>query len=185
VGTSSVRRKALLARSRPDLQCVLLRGNIETRLARLDSGQMEAAILAFAGLRRLGLASRATSLFEPGDWLNAPAQGAIGIEVRADDSAVRQTICRLDDKATAIAIACERAFLAALDGSCRTPIGALAQWNGCRLTFRGEVLAPDGSDNATARFDDEPSGDIRARAAQLGRQAGLSLRPRAAGWLGF
>jgi hydroxymethylbilane synthase len=183
VGTSSVRRTAQLARLRPDLQSVLLRGNVDTRLAKLDAGGFDAAILACAGLQRLGLSNRITAVLEPADWPGAPAQGAIGIEVRTGDANTRHWVEKLNHSPTAITIACERAFLAALDGSCRTPIGALATLDGATLRFHGEILAPDGSDHAEACFEATLSGDVSEHAALLGREAGLSLRPRAAPWL--
>lgn len=181
VGTSSVRRKAQLARARKDVESLLLRGNVDTRLAKLDNGAFDAIILAVAGLKRLGLGERANAPLSPDDWLPSPAQGAIGLEIREDDSHTRDAIAALDDERTAIALACERAFLASLDGSCRTPLAALAQIENGVLRFHGEVLAPDGSDFVETRFESTCSN--RDDAARLGREAGLSIRPRALRWL--
>jgi hydroxymethylbilane synthase len=185
VGTSSVRRKAQLLRARDDVEAKLLRGNVDTRLSKLDSGDFDAAILAFAGLKRLGFARRAMVMLDPDIWLPSPAQGAIGIELRTDDRHTREAIVKLDHEPTAIALACERAFLAALDGSCRTPIAALATLENDRLTFRGEVLALDGSDFVDIAFAKPLSIDARADAAEWGSEAGYALRPGAARWLDF
>jgi len=182
-GTSSVRRHAQVARARPDLDVVLLRGNVDTRLAKLDAGEFDAILLALAGLKRLGLETRATTLLSAQDWLPALAQGAIGIEIREGDSETASVVSRLNDETTAIALACERAFQAALDGSCRTPIGGLATISNGRLVFRGEVIAPDGGDSVQTQFDVALIGDRSSQAARLGREAGLAIRPRAAKWL--
>lgn len=181
VGTSSVRRKAQLLRRRPDLECVLLRGNVDTRLAKLDAGQMDAIILAMAGLKRLGLAGRALTVLSTDEWLPSLAQGAVGIEIRGDDASAQAAVAPLDDAPSAIALACERAFQAALDGSCRSPIAGLAEWHGTGLSFRGEVIAPDGSGAAGTRFELFNSG--KSEAARAGREAGEGLRPQATQWL--
>ena len=181
IGTSSVRRKAQVARARPDLEIRLLRGNVDTRLAKLDAGEFDAILLAMAGLKRLGLAARVTSIVPLDSWLPALAQGAIGIETRDDD--VAKQIALLNDETTAIALACERAFQASLDGSCRTSIGGYAKLEKDRLIFEGEVLAPDGSAFAGEKFDVQLSGDLVSEAARLGREAGLTLKPRVAQWL--
>ncbi|HEY4125727.1 MAG TPA: hydroxymethylbilane synthase [Rhizomicrobium sp.] len=182
VGTSSVRRKAQLLRARKDVEAITLRGNVDTRLSKLDGGAFEAAILALAGLKRLGLEDRATTILDSTTWLPSPAQGAIGIELRKPDMRAREAVAALDHEATAIALACERAFLAALDGSCRTPIAALATLSGTTLKFRGEVLALDGSDFAETEFEKQLV-NPREDAAEWGRQAGLALRPRVSRWL--
>lgn len=182
VGTSSVRRKAQLLRARKDVEAVTLRGNVDTRLSKLDGGRFEAAILALAGLKRLGLEDRATTILNSDTWLPSPAQGAIGIELRIGDTLTHSAVAKLDHEPTAIALACERAFLAALDGSCRTPIAALAVLEGRTLKFRGEVLALDGSDFAETAFEKQ-LGKPREDAAFWGREAGLSLRPRVTRWL--
>lgn len=183
VGTSSVRRQAQVARARPDAKILLLRGNVDTRLAKLDKGEYDAIILAYAGLKRLGLEARATTVLEPDDWLPALAQGAIGIEVRDTDDRAGIAVSALNDEDSEIALACERAFQEALDGSCRTPIAGLATLTQERLSFRGEVLSPDGRDFVEATFE-VALGDDRVRAAEIaGRKHGLELKPRAARWL--
>ena len=183
IGTSSVRRHAQVARARPDLEIVLLRGNVDTRLAKLDSGSLDAILLAYAGLKRLGLEARATSLFAAEDWLPALGQGAIGIEIRSDDANTASFVSKLNDKTTAVVLACERAFQSALDGSCRTPIGGLATIANNHLTFHGEVIAPDGSDHVEAQFEATLDENAEKEAARLGREAGEALRPRARKWL--
>lgn len=183
VGTSSVRRRAQLLRARKDVEPVTLRGNVDTRLAKLDAGDFEAAILARAGLKRLGLEDRAATMLSASEWLPSPAQGAIGIELRASDAQTCEAVAKLDHEPTAIALACERAFLAALDGSCRTPLAALATLDGDKLKFRGEVLALDGSEFVDTAFEKILSANAREESAEWGREAGLALRPRAARWL--
>jgi hydroxymethylbilane synthase len=175
VGTSSVRRAAQVRRTRPDLDCVLLRGNVDTRLAKLDAGEMDAMLLALAGLKRLGLEHRATQML---DFLPALAQGAIGIEIREDDARTRAAVAPLNDPQTEAALACERAFQEALGGSCRSPMAGLARVQDDRVVFDGEVLAPDGSEYVQTHIE-APLDE----AAQAGRDAGLSIRPRAAPWL--
>ena len=183
VGTSSVRRHAQLLRARPDLDIALLRGNVDTRLRKLDAGEFDAILLAHAGLKRLGLHARITALLEPEDWLPALAQGAIGIEIRDSDARAKNAVAALNDPATAVALSCERAFQAALDGSCRTPIAGLARFENGILKFRGEVLAPDGSDSVSTGFETTLGANPLAHAAELGRSAGLEIRPRAEKWL--
>ena len=183
MGTSSVRREAQLRRARPDLDISLLRGNVDTRLRKLDTGDFDAILLAYAGLRRLGLGERPTALLDTDAWLPALAQGAIGVEIRSDDAVTRGAVSRLNDPATALALACERAFQAALDGSCRTPIAGLARYDAGVLTFRGEVLSPDGRDFVETGFETVLGADALGHAAERGREAGLSIKPRAASWL--
>jgi hydroxymethylbilane synthase len=183
MGTSSVRRRAQLLRARPDLKIGLLRGNVDTRLGQLDSGAFDAILLAYAGLKRLELGARATSLLAPEDWLPALAQGAVGIEIREDDANARAAVAALDDPATSVVLACERAFQAALDGSCRTPIAGLAQYADGVLKFRGEVLSPDGRDFVETGFETALRTDALRHAAERGREAGLAIKPRAAAWL--
>lgn len=182
-GTSSVRRHAQVARQRGDLEIVLLRGNVDTRLAKLDVGAMDAMLLAYAGLKRLGMAQRATSVLDPKLWLPSLGQGVIGIEVRDSDVGARDQLGELNHLPSEIALTCERAFQATLDGSCRTPIAGLATIEDNILNFRGEVLAPDGSDSASTGFALPlgPDGVGMARAA--GRDCGLELKPRVAKWL--
>ncbi len=183
IGTSSVRRQAQVMRARPDLETVLLRGNVDTRIAKLDAGTLDAVLLAYAGLKRLGLAARATSLLSVDDWLPALGQGAVGIEIRKDDDRTASLVAPLNDNATEVALACERAFQSALDGSCRTPIAGLATYSNDRLIFRGEVLAPDGSDFVSAQLDLTLGPDAARHAEKAGRELGVELRPRAALWL--
>jgi hydroxymethylbilane synthase len=144
-GTSSLRRQAQIKRLRPDLRIIPFRGNVQTRLQKLDDGVAEATLLAFAGLKRLGVESEVTTLMEPDDMLPAVAQGAIGIETRIGDERIAALLAPLHDEVTSLCVAAERAFLAELDGSCRTPIAGLATLNGGALHFRGEILLPDGS----------------------------------------
>jgi hydroxymethylbilane synthase len=183
IGTSSVRRTAQIARARPDLEIAPLRGNVDTRLAKLNSGAFDAILLALAGLKRLGLQHHATSLLPTDTWLPALSQGAVGIEIRAEDEAVAQTLASLNDRPTEVALACERAFQLALDGSCRTPIGGVAEFTSGSLKFRGEVLAPDGKDFADAGFEERLGADPVAEAAGLGHAAGMDLKPRVRAWL--
>lgn len=183
IGTSSVRRQAQVARARPDLEIALLRGNVDTRLAKLDGGDFDAILLAIAGLKRLGLAARATKILTLEEWLPALSQGAIGIEIRGADASARDAVTGLNDRSTAIALSCERAFQAALDGSCRTPIGGIAEYVDETLHFRGEVTAPDGSGFAETEFSAALGAEAEAEAARLGSEAGLALKPRAQKWL--
>ncbi|BCP55695.1 porphobilinogen deaminase [Kaistia sp. 32K] len=144
LGTSSLRRRAMALRLRPDLVVVEFRGNVQTRLAKLESGVAHGTLLALAGLRRVGLADHATAILELDDFLPAVGQGAVAVEGRADDLRVRELLAKINDPATEIALRAERAFLTRLDGSCRTPIGGLATLEGDELLFRGIVLSPDG-----------------------------------------
>jgi hydroxymethylbilane synthase len=185
VGTSSVRRKAQILRARPDIECVPLRGNVDTRLAKLEAGETDAILLAMAGLKRLGLADRVTSVLSTEVWLPSLAQGAVGLEIRKSDARTASLIGALNDEIAATELACERAFQAALDGSCRTPIAGLARIEAGRLRFRGEVIAPDGSDFAATDFQIQLGTDPRQDAARAGREAGTALLPRAARWLGL
>ncbi len=151
VGTASLRRAAQVKRRRPDLQTTLLRGNVHTRLAKVESGEVDATLLALAGLKRLGLADRATALLPLDAFPPAVGQGAIGVTARADDPKTRAALAPILDEATALALSAERAFLAALDGSCRTPIAGHATVDGGELSFYGEVLKADGSEVWTTR----------------------------------
>ena len=173
LGTSSLRRKALALRARPDLVVVDLRGNVETRLRKIAEGRAAATLLAAAGLARLGMSDRVASFMDPATWLPAPGQGAIAIAARADDTATRDRLAAIDDRDTSVALAAERAFLAVLDGSCRTPIGGLARLAGTRLTFNGIIVKPDGSEAHEVRLE----GDADA-AASIGATAGKALAQR-------
>lgn len=146
VGSSSLRRRAQLAHRRPDLKLVEFRGNVQTRLRKLDEGIAAATFLAMAGLNRLGMAHVARSAIAEEEMLPAVAQGAIGIERRADDARTEELLAAIHDRLTGERLAAERAFLAALDGSCETPIAGLAVHEGADLYLRGEILRPDGSD---------------------------------------
>ncbi len=174
VGSSSLRRRAQLLHRRPDLAMVEFRGNVQTRLRKLEEGVAEATFLAVAGLRRLGMPGVAAAPIEPDEMLPAVAQGAIGIEARTGDDAVAALLAPIHDAPTAVALAAERAFLAGLDGSCRTPIGGLAVAEDGGLRLRGEIIRPDGSERiATERRG--PASD----AAAMGRDAAEELRGRA------
>lgn len=175
VGTASLRRQAQLLYRRPDLEVVTFRGNVGTRLEKLDRGEVAATFLAHAGLKRLGMTERITALIEPEEMLPAVAQGAIGIEVRVDDERTQSLLVPLHDGVTADAVAAERAMLAALDGSCRTPIAGLAlidEQGG--LWLRAEIVMPDGSEK---RWTERRG--ARGDAAALGRDAGEELKARA------
>jgi hydroxymethylbilane synthase len=150
MGTSSVRRQAQVLRARPDLKAVTLRGNVDTRLDKLARGVMDAIILAQAGLHRLALAPAGAEILAGENWLPALCQGAIGIEVRGADKRMRDLVTPINDEISASCIACERGFLVALDGSCRTPIAGLAAVIDGKLHFRGEVLTLDGRNFWTA-----------------------------------
>ena len=171
LGTASLRRQAVALRTRRDLRVTPLRGNVETRLRKLEEGQVDATILALAGLKRLGLVQHATRIMEVTEFLPAVAQGAIGIEVRADDARVREMAARIDHADTSTAVACERAFLAALDGSCKTPIAGHATLSGGALQFRCLIVKPDGS----AAHETAVAG-AREDAVRIGADAGRALR---------
>ena len=174
VGTSSPRRRALVARLRPDLRLVNLRGNVETRLRKIEDGQADATILALAGLKRLGLADKATATFSCDEFLPAAGQGAITIEARRDDTKTNSLLAAIDDKDTEVALSAERGFLALLDGSCRTPIAGYCRVEGDRIHFRGMIISPDGRE----AFETERRG-ARSEAAALGADAAQELRRRA------
>jgi hydroxymethylbilane synthase len=174
VGTSSLRRKAQLLNRRPDLTVVEFRGNVQTRLRKLDEGVAEATFLAMAGLRRLGHDVEAMGrAVAPEEMLPAIAQGAIGIEIRTADGRAREMLGPLHDRATETRLAAERRFLYGLDGSCRTPIGGLALIEGEALWFRGEIVRPDGSE----RLATERRGPV-SDAAAMGADAAEELRGR-------
>ncbi len=166
VGSSSLRRQAQLRRMRPDLQVVTYRGNVQSRLRKLEEGVVDATLLAVAGLNRLGLADRITAAIPLDVMLPAVAQGAIGIETRFEDEATNDLLAPLNDATTALCVTAERAFLARLEGSCRTPIAGLARLVGGNFTFKGEILRPDGSE----RYDVTRQGTAAA-AVQLATDA--------------
>lgn len=171
VGTAALRRQAQVRHLRPDLKTVLFRGNVETRLRKLAEGQADATLLAVAGLKRLGLIAHASAILSEEDFLPAVGQGAICLETRADDGRTIGHVAAIDHRDTHLALKLERAFLAVLDGSCRTPIAGHAVVEGDAIRFRGLILKPDGSQVHEARR----SGGI-AEAEALGRAAGEELR---------
>jgi len=170
VGSASLRRAAQILRRRPDLSVVPFRGNVQTRLRKLAEGQVDATLLAMAGLNRLGLRPIEAVPLSVEEMLPAVAQGAIGITCRSDDVRVIGYLAALDHPPTRHRVTAERTFLAVLDGSCRTPIAGLATLDGERLTLTGMILRPDGS----SAHDVIASGHV-AEAQQVGRQAGRSL----------
>jgi hydroxymethylbilane synthase len=172
-GAASLRRQAQALRLRPDLKPVLLRGNVGTRLIKADAGEVGATLLALAGLKRLGLAHRARAVLDIDTFLPAPGQGAIAITARGADARVLEALTAISDGETWAALTAERAFLAELEGSCRTPIAGLARLEGGRLRLIGEVLRTDGSE----RFDVAAEG-APADAERLGREAGRDLASR-------
>lgn len=179
VGTASLRRQAQTLHLRPDLQVVTLRGSVQTRLQRIEDGRMDATFLALAGLTRMGLQGHAASLVDVNDMPPAPGQGALAITCRADDAKTLDVLTRLSDPAVETAIAAERGFLEALDGSCRTPIGALARLTDNHLHFLGEVLTPDGKVRWRREERIALGADAKADAARLGRRLGAEIRAEA------
>ncbi|MDH3262808.1 MAG: hydroxymethylbilane synthase [Paracoccaceae bacterium] len=174
VGSSSLRRRAQLAHRRLDLKLVEFRGNVQTRMRKLEEGVALATFLAMAGLNRLGMAQVARSAIEPEEMLPAVAQGAIGVERRSADARAAELLAAIHDGPTGQRLACERGFLAALDGSCETPIAGLAELRGGTLRMRGEILRPDGSE-VLAEAGEAPVEDGPALGAELARR----LRTRA------
>jgi hydroxymethylbilane synthase len=174
VATSSLRRQAQVMHLRPDLAVVPMRGNIETRLRKLAEGQADATLLAMAGLKRLGLADRVTAPVPVDEMLPAVAQGAIGVETRADDMEMARLLAPINHQPTALAVAAERAFLARLEGSCRMPIAGLAELSEGRLVFHGMILTPDGRQAYATRRQGEP-----AQALQLAEDAADELLAKA------
>ena len=156
VGTSSLRRQAQLAHLRGDLRLDGIRGNVETRLGKLDTEGLDAVVLAAAGLERLGLADRISEYLPAGRVVPAPGQGAMAIEVRRDDAAVGALMGRLDDCTTRRAVTAERAVLSSLGGGCRVPIGAWARIEGDRMVLDAVVAMPDGSRLVRARASGGP-----------------------------
>jgi hydroxymethylbilane synthase len=175
LGTTSPRRQAIAKRLRPDLRIVPMRGNVETRLQKLDNGACDATILALAGLKRLGLQGHATHIMPVSEFLPAAGQGTIAIEVRESDARLREILTRIDHADTSIALACERAFLAVLDGSCKTPIGAYADMSGETVHFRGLLAHPYGEPSSSYELRGP-----RADALRIGTEAGQAVRRQAA-----
>jgi hydroxymethylbilane synthase len=171
LGTASLRRQAIAKSLRSDLQVVPLRGNVETRLRKLEAGEVDATLLALAGLKRLGLQLHATAILDVNEFLPAVGQGAIGIEARADDTRTLDALARINHADTFDALACERAFLAELDGSCKTPIAGHATITGEAVGFRGLIARPDGK----AVHDTAGTGR-RGDATKIGAEAGRELK---------
>ncbi len=174
VGTSSLRRQAQAKRARPDIRVVPMRGNVETRLNKIRNGDADATFLAAAGLNRLGLSASVASFLSTEQMLPAVAQAAIGVEMRAGDKDLAALLAPLDHAASALCVRAERAFLARLEGSCRTPIAGLAEVAGTAIRFRGMILAPDG----TQSFETERTGPA-ASAERLAQEAADELLARA------
>ena len=174
LGTASLRRAAQVRALRPDLRVVSLRGNVQTRLRKLAAREIDATLLALAGLNRLELAGEADAVLETDEMLPAVAQGAIALTCRADDPVVIRILAALDDPDSADPVTAERAMLAVLDGSCRTPIAGLARLRGADIHLEGLVALPDGSEVHRA----EATGP-RHEAQSLGRRLGELLRDRA------
>ena len=174
VGSSSLRRQALIRRMRPDIEVVTFRGNVQTRLRKLEAGEVAGTLLAYAGLRRLDLAGIVTELLPVETFPPAPGQGAICIESRIGDETTLALLQPLNHEATAQALSCERAFLAALDGSCRTPIAGHARIDDGRLAFSGLILSPDGTKTHAVEAEG-PATD----AAAIGARAGARIRDEA------
>ncbi len=177
VGTSSVRRKAMLLNIRPDLAIVGFRGNVDTRLRKLAAGEADATVLALAGLKRLGADTHVRHVFSAREMLPAVAQGAIGVEMREGAADVRELFAPVNHVETDLTVTLERAFLAALDGSCRTPLAGLAERRGDTIEFTGCVLTPDGR----TRIDVSRAIPYSAAKASeaAGRDAGGELLGRA------
>ena len=179
VGTASLRRQAQTLYARPDLGIVTLRGNVDTRLQRLAEGVAEATFLALAGLKRLGLADRAASLADTDAMPPAACQGALAITARGDDARVHEMAAKFENAQARIEIEAERAFLEALDGSCRTPIAALARVRGDTLAFLGETLTPNGAARWRRTQTINLGVDAIAQARALGAQLGGEIRDEA------
>jgi hydroxymethylbilane synthase len=181
VGTSSPRRRAQVLRARPDVSVVLFRGNVDTRLAKLAAGEADATLLAAAGLDRLGRDDVGIVLAIE-DMLPAPAQGAVGIECRADDAMTAALIAAIDHEATSRAVRCERAFLATLEATCHSPIAALATITDDNVTLRAELLSEDGGDHVAGDASG-PDGEALARdlASALFERATPAIRAGFAG----
>ena len=168
LGSSSVRRNAQALRIRPDLTSVQFRGNVQTRIRKLADGVALATFLAVAGLNRLGLSQHISAIMDMDEMLPAVAQGAIGIEIKASNHRAQNLVEAIHHKTTGIAIACERAFLAKLEGSCRTPIAGHATISGSTLSFRGQILSLDGKESSEVAL----SGPVEDAAA-IGTEAAV------------
>lgn len=176
VGTASLRRRAQALRLRPDLKIVTFRGNVQTRLRKLEEGEADATFLAQAGLNRLGMADAAAEKLTLEDFLPAPAQGAVTVEVRSNDDVMKARLVPLHDPDTELAVVAERAFLAALDGSCRTPIAAHATRRANSVMMQAMLLSLDGS--VVFEADGTCAADLQS-AHQLGSDLGEQIRDEA------
>lgn len=174
VGTASLRRQAMVKRMRPDLTLVTFRGNVGTRLRKLEAGEADATILAYAGLKRLGQTERATDIMSTQTMLPAVAQGALGLEIRSSDTRLAELVAPLVHDATDRAVTAERAMLRGLDGSCKTPIAGYAEVSGDRLRLSGLILTPDGREAHDVQREGRAS-DAEA----IGRDAAGDLLSRA------
>lgn len=174
IGSASLRRQAMIRKLRPDISVINLRGNVQTRLRKLAEGEFDATLLAVAGLNRLSLTEHISEALDPESFIPAPGQGAICIETRLDDKRVADWLAPLHHQETALCLAAERAFLASLDGSCRTPIAAHARLDGDMLYFRGMILTPDGTQSHEATMH-APANE----GAALGREAAHKVRAEA------
>jgi hydroxymethylbilane synthase len=184
VGTSSLRRRALLLARRPDLEVVDLRGNVPTRLRKVDNGQVHAAILAVAGLNRLGVHQRVDQILDPPEWLPAAGQGAIAIQIREDDARIREMLSPLHHAMTDIAVRAERASLAEMEGGCQVPIGALAMPKGETLVLHAFISDPRGAHlvRGHAQVDpDNPEGSGRRVAYDILSRGGRYVLERLRG----
>ncbi|MEX0716404.1 MAG: hydroxymethylbilane synthase [Planctomycetaceae bacterium] len=175
IGTGSIRRQAQLRALRPDLALADVRGNVETRLRKLDEGEYDALVLAEAGLRRLGLASRISLMLEPPLMFPAVGQGALGLECRADDRATGALLATISDPSTHLAVLAERALLAALRGGCHAPIGVDAWFDGARIVLAAVVLSADGARRVEVRCDGAATDPVA-----LGRETARRLLDRGA-----
>ena len=174
IGTASLRRQAQILAQNPTLKCVNFRGNVQTRLRKLDDGVVDATLLAIAGLKRMAMHECATSVLEWEEMLPAVAQGAIGIQCRSDDTRALSYIDALNHKETKVCVDCERAFLGALDGNCKTPIAGQARIINGEIVFRGLIAMPDGS----KKYETTCAGPIED-AVKMGHEAGMKLKAEA------
>ena len=175
IGTASLRRQAQTLHLRPDLKVEMLRGRVETRLARIESGAFDATYLALAGLRRLGLEKHAASIVDSEQMPPAPGQGALAITARAGDEKTLSWLAPLNIQEHAVTTTAERSFLEALDGSCRTPIAAMATLENNNLIFLGEVLTPDGKHRWRRSGEVSLGDDPRQAAETLGYRLGVEI----------
>ncbi len=174
VGTASLRRRALLLNRRPDIQVENLRGNINTRLKKIEVGTFDATLLAVAGLKRLGLSDKVSAILDTEEMLPAVCQGALGIECRQNDIKIRELLSRVNHQETNSCVEAERAFLKVLDGSCQTPIGGLAILKGSNFSFHGLVIRPDGSEVIFIKRD-----GCAKESLEIATAAGMELKERA------